>query len=69
MKHLDDIPEGGDNLLDYGLNSITFMTLITRWEALGLKANFNTLARNPTLNAILAALADQLEPGEVLQNG
>ncbi len=62
QSFLDDVPEDNENLLDYGLNSINFLTLVTRWEAKGIRADFNALARNPTMGAILSLLADQLSP-------
>ncbi len=61
LARLDDVPEDDENLLDYGLNSISFMALTTRWQANGLQADFNILARNPTISAILAALSSQLD--------
>lgn len=49
----DDIAEidPDDNLLDYGLDSVQVMTLISEWQQRGITIQFEELARNPSLNA------------------
>ncbi|MDA7964901.1 phosphopantetheine-binding protein [Ruegeria sp.] len=69
LSFLDDVPDDHENLLDYGLNSIEFMTLVARWEAKGIRADFNSLARNPTMGAILSVLGDQLAAAGDLIDG
>lgn len=53
-RHIDE-SEGDfgadDNLMDYGLDSVQVMSLVAEWEKLGVKINFEELARLPTLNA------------------
>ncbi len=49
---LDDDDEIGDddNLLDYGLDSVRIMSLVTRWRQQGHDLDFVALVKNPTLN-------------------
>lgn len=39
------------NLMDYGLDSVQVMSLIAKWEKLGLKIQFEELAKEASLNA------------------
>lgn len=43
--------DANENLMDYGLDSIQVMSLITHWEKLGVKLRFEELAEQPSLNA------------------
>ena len=51
------LPEGlgdlqdDDNLLDYGLDSVQLMELITAWANQGVKLSFEDLARRPSLQS------------------
>lgn len=40
-----------ENLMDYGLDSVQVMSLIAKWEKLGLKIQFEELAKEASLNA------------------
>ena len=43
-------PDGEDNLIDYGLDSVQVMQLIGQWQQKGLHLSFEDLAEEPTLN-------------------
>ena len=54
---LDDDGYGpDDNLMDYGLDSLEVMNLVTELDALGVRLSFEDLAGTPTLNAWRALL-------------
>ncbi len=62
---LDEDPELFDpdeNLIDYGLDSIQVMTLISEWEKQGITLSFEELAQAPSLNAWWELIESQLEP-------
>ena len=42
--------DADDNLIDYGLDSVRVMGLIAKWEKLGVKVQFEELARAPSIN-------------------
>ena len=48
-----------DNLMDYGLDSVQVMGLITEWGKLGVKIRFEDLAKTPTLRAWWELLAQR----------
>jgi len=53
LAMLDEIDEPFDpdeNLLDYGLDSIQVMSLLSEWREQGLELSFTDLAKTPTLN-------------------
>lgn len=47
-----------DNLVDHGLDSMQLMTLVNKWQKLGLRLQFEELAEEPSIEA-WARLIDQ----------
>lgn len=47
---LDETPGDGDNLLDYGLDSIAVMQLIAEWKKAGVELSLADLSRRPTID-------------------
>ncbi|SLM62261.1 MULTISPECIES: isochorismatase [Dickeya] len=45
----DADPADDENLLDYGLDSVSIMSLVTRWRQQGHDVDFVTLVKKPTL--------------------
>lgn len=54
-------PDGGDNLVDYGLDSVQVMQLLGRWQQCGIKLTFEDLAAAPTLDGWWQLIEQQLE--------
>ncbi|MBJ7222342.1 MULTISPECIES: isochorismatase [unclassified Brenneria] len=54
----DDCGEVGDdeNLLDYGLDSVRIMSLVSRWRQQGHEVDFVTLVKTPTINHWISLL-------------
>ena len=45
-----DLLEDDDNLIDYGLDSVSVMQLIEKWRKEGVDIDFVALAKQPTIN-------------------
>ncbi|MFB6395201.1 phosphopantetheine-binding protein [Polymorphospora lycopeni] len=53
---LDDLTDD-DDLFAYGLDSMTFMSLVERWRRQGVEASYVTLAERPTIASWSTMLA------------
>ena len=60
LASLDEEPGDDDNLLDFGLDSITVMRLVDGWKAAGIEIGFAELAARPTINGWWALLQPKL---------
>lgn len=59
---LDDAeqPTDDENLIDYGLDSVRIMTLVSRWRKAHQDLDFVMLAKNPTIDAWWALLSREV---------
>lgn len=49
LDDADDTIDDNENLLDYGLDSVQIMSLISRWNHAGYKVDFVDMVKEPTL--------------------
>ncbi|MBY6264976.1 isochorismatase family protein [Azospirillum sp. 412522] len=59
---LGEEPGDDDNLMDFGLDSITVMQLVNAWKAAGIEIGFAEMAVRPTINGWWGLLAPKLAP-------
>lgn len=59
LRFLDESPADDDNLMDFGLNSISAMRLVAEWKAARMDVSFVELAGCGTLNALWDLLASK----------
>lgn len=57
LDEMDEPFDPDENLLDYGLDSIQMMTLLSEWREQGLELSFTDLAKTPTLNGWWALIS------------
>lgn len=57
---------GDDSLVDFGLDSVRLMELVSDWKSQGVDVSFEDLARRPTLNAWWALIESRLAPAAAL---
>ncbi|MCF3639294.1 phosphopantetheine-binding protein [Rhizobium sp. TRM95111] len=70
LAFLDEEPEDGDNLMDFGLSSIDAMQLIAAWKEVGFDVSFVELARRPTIDGMWELLRARASAGpKRLTNG
>lgn len=50
-----------ENLLDYGIDSVQIMAIISKWRDSGIESSFTELAEQPTFNAWVALLQRKQE--------
>lgn len=62
----EPVPGDDDDLIDYGLDSVQLMAMVSRWKLLGIDVSFEALARRPSLNAWWRLIAPQAEGGDAL---